>query len=138
MTFILETGIVKVDDSSPYLFCREGKFVMTFKDYFSGHASSYEQYRPSYPQSFFSVLKSISPGAQRALDVATGNGQAAIGLSHYFAEVLGIDASNEQIKSARTCSVDTPEGQKRVTFDKDGVGDPNVEKEAWECVRAKG
>jgi len=34
--------------------------------------------------------------------------------------------------------VDTPEGQKRVTFDKDGVGDPNVEKEAWECVRAKG
>jgi len=104
MTFILETGIVKVDDSSPYLFCREGKFVMTFKDYFSGHASSYEQYCPSYPQSFFAVLKSISPGAQRALDVATGNGQAAIGLSHYFAEVLGIDASNQQIKSARTCS----------------------------------
>jgi hypothetical protein len=34
--------------------------------------------------------------------------------------------------------VDTPEGRKRVTFDMDGVGDPNVVEEARECLRAKG
>jgi ubiquinone/menaquinone biosynthesis C-methylase UbiE len=75
---------------------------MNFKDYFSGHASNYEQYRPSYPQSLFQFLRSITPQADQALDVATGNGQAAIGLSAYFSKVTGIDASSMQIMNARS------------------------------------
>ena len=73
---------------------------MSFKDYFSGQASSYQAYRPSYPDDLFAFLASLAGQHNRAWDCATGNGQAAIGLAPYFAEVIATDASAAQIARA--------------------------------------
>jgi len=73
---------------------------MSFKDYFSGHASDYQKYRPNYPADLFEYLAAIAPGHDLAWDCATGNGQAALGLAPYFQQVIATDASREQIASA--------------------------------------
>jgi SAM-dependent methyltransferase len=75
---------------------------MSFKDHFSGHASAYAQFRPHYPESLFQYLATIAPARERAWDCATGNGQAAIGLTEYFHEVIATDASEQQIRNAET------------------------------------
>jgi ubiquinone/menaquinone biosynthesis C-methylase UbiE len=72
-----------------------------FKDHFSGHAADYAAYRPGYPPALFDLLASLPRRRTLALDVATGNGQAAIGLAERFERVLAIDASNEQLARAR-------------------------------------
>lgn len=72
----------------------------SFKDYFSGHSRSYQQFRPSYPDEMFEFLASIAPGHSLAWDCATGNGQAAISLAKYFMQVIATDASEKQIESA--------------------------------------
>jgi len=69
----------------------------TFKDHFSGHASSYQKFRPSYPDEMFEFLASLAPSQALAWDCATGNGQAAISLSKHFAQVIATDASKKQI-----------------------------------------
>ncbi len=71
-----------------------------FKDHFSGHAAAYAAYRPTYPAALFEVLGALPPRRGLALDCATGNGQAAIGLADRFAWVVAIDASREQLVSA--------------------------------------
>jgi SAM-dependent methyltransferase len=55
---------------------------------------------PTYPADLFSFVASIAPARDRALDCATGNGQAAIGLAGHFREVVAVDASAEQIRQA--------------------------------------
>lgn len=70
---------------------------MAFKDHFSGHADAYAQFRPRYPEALFRFLADQAPGRSLAWDCATGNGQAAMGLSPYFEKVVGTDASGEQI-----------------------------------------
>lgn len=75
---------------------------MSFKDHFSGHASSYARYRPGYPDALFDYLATLTSGRQLALDVATGSGQAALGLARYFERVIAIDGSLEQLRHART------------------------------------
>jgi SAM-dependent methyltransferase len=72
-----------------------------FKDLFSGTGSAYARFRPSYPQALFDWLTSISPGRQLAVDVGTGNGQAAVALAADFAHVIGIEPGAGQLKSAR-------------------------------------
>jgi SAM-dependent methyltransferase len=72
-----------------------------FKDHFSGHAADYAAYRPSYPPALFDLLASLPRRRALALDCATGNGQAAIGLAERFERVLAIDASSEQLARAR-------------------------------------
>ncbi len=62
---------------------------MKFKDHFSGHAANYAKFRPNYPRQLFEYLVSIAPGRGRAWDCATGNGQAAVGLSAFFECVIG-------------------------------------------------
>lgn len=74
---------------------------MKFKDHFSSHAADYAQFRPAYPSELFDYLASIAPGRQCAWDCATGNGQAAVGLSSYFERVIATDASEQQIVNAR-------------------------------------
>jgi ubiquinone/menaquinone biosynthesis C-methylase UbiE len=73
---------------------------MTFKDHFSKRAEAYAQYRPGYPDSLFQYLFSLGSGKSMALDCATGNGQAAGGLSKFFPRVVGLDASKKQISNA--------------------------------------
>lgn len=72
-----------------------------FKDHFSTIASSYAAFRPEYPPELFAWIASLVATRQRAWDVGTGNGQAAIGLAGHFEEVIATDASAEQIALAK-------------------------------------
>jgi hypothetical protein len=73
---------------------------MTFNDHFSDAAEDYQAYRPKYPEDLFSYLNSLSPGHDLAWDCATGNGQAALGLTPYFDAIVATDASRQQIAKA--------------------------------------
>ena len=73
---------------------------MGFQDYFSDHSRLYAAARPTYPEELFAFVASIAPARERAWDCATGNGQAAVGLSRYFAQVEATDASEDQIANA--------------------------------------
>ncbi|HEU5399343.1 MAG TPA: class I SAM-dependent methyltransferase [Gammaproteobacteria bacterium] len=72
-----------------------------FKDHFSGHAADYSRYRPgAYPAALFQALAALAPDRERAWDCATGNGQAALGLTEFFDRVEATDASDKQIAAA--------------------------------------
>ncbi len=71
-----------------------------FKDHFSGHATEYARYRPTYPDALYEFAAGLPAGRRLALDCATGNGQAARGLATRFARVLGTDASAQQVLAA--------------------------------------
>jgi len=71
-----------------------------FKDYFSEGSEAYSIYRPRYPNELFSYLSSITQSSDRAWDCATGSGQSALALSVHFPEVIGTDASKNQIENA--------------------------------------
>ncbi len=73
---------------------------MRFKDHFSRQAKDYVRYRPRYPKELFAYLSSLCPEHHTAWDCATGNGQAALGLTKYFELVIATDASAEQIANA--------------------------------------
>jgi SAM-dependent methyltransferase len=62
-----------------------------------------EQYRaarPHYPAQLYEYLASLCAARSRALDCATGNGQAAVGLAACFESVCAFDASADQIDNA--------------------------------------
>jgi len=71
-----------------------------FRDHFSRHAAGYAAFRPGYPDALFRWLAAHTARHDLALDCATGNGQAAIGLAEHYARVVAIDASPEQIGQA--------------------------------------
>lgn len=73
----------------------------TFKDHFSGHSNAYEKYRPDYPPALYAWLAGQCPARRLAVDVATGNGQAAVGLAEYFDAVVGLEPSAAQLQQAR-------------------------------------
>jgi SAM-dependent methyltransferase len=73
---------------------------MSFKDHFSGHANAYAKYRPDYPAELFQYLASLTPQREVALDVATGSGQAALGLADHFSLVVASDGSVSQLQNA--------------------------------------
>lgn len=72
----------------------------TFQDHFSGHAREYAAHRPGYPPALFERLAAITPSRGCAIDMATGNGQAARQLAKHFDHVIALDASSEQIAHA--------------------------------------
>ncbi len=72
-----------------------------FKDHFSAQSKSYSKYRPEYPDELYEFLASQCNEHTLAWDCATGNGQAARGLSQYFHQVYASDASSAQISNAR-------------------------------------
>ncbi|MGH8770566.1 MAG: class I SAM-dependent methyltransferase [Burkholderiales bacterium] len=71
-----------------------------FKDHFSGHAVEYAKYRPNYPEALFEYLARQARVRELAWDVATGSGQAALGLTKHFVKVHASDASKRQIENA--------------------------------------
>jgi len=73
---------------------------MIFKDHFSGIAADYAKGRPTYPDSLFEFLANKTKAQDLAWDCATGNGQAALGLSSYIKKIYATDASAEQISKA--------------------------------------
>ncbi|RYY40912.1 MAG: class I SAM-dependent methyltransferase [Chitinophagaceae bacterium] len=70
------------------------------KDLFSNQAAAYARYRPTYPPELYEWLLKRADGRERALDCATGNGQAAAVLAGPFREVEAIDISQGQLDNA--------------------------------------
>jgi ubiquinone/menaquinone biosynthesis C-methylase UbiE len=77
---------------------------MNFKDLFSAQAAQYAQFRPHYPQELFAWVASLPPQRRLAVDIGTGNGQAAVALAPHFGRVIGVDPSAQQIASAAAAS----------------------------------
>jgi ubiquinone/menaquinone biosynthesis C-methylase UbiE len=73
---------------------------VNFKDHFSERAALYAAYRPLYPDALFDFVAGLTANHELALDCATGNGQAAVGLAPRFERVIAIDASADQISNA--------------------------------------
>jgi SAM-dependent methyltransferase len=67
---------------------------------FGNRADAYASFRPHYPDSLFTWLAAHSPGQERALDIACGNGQASRPLLKHFRQVLACDGSSEQLRAA--------------------------------------
>lgn len=74
---------------------------MGFKDHFSKQAADYAKFRPRYPRALLEFIAARAPNDESALDVATGNGQAAVALADFFRRVIAIDASASQVASAQ-------------------------------------
>ena len=73
---------------------------MAFKDHFSRQAEGYGRYRPRYPPELAAHVAALAPSRALALDVATGNGQAALDLAAHFELVLASDGSAAQLARA--------------------------------------
>jgi ubiquinone/menaquinone biosynthesis C-methylase UbiE len=71
-----------------------------FPDHFSQLAERYANYRPHYPPWLFQYIASQCSIQETAWDCATGNGQAALGLTSYFTRIIATDASIQQIHHA--------------------------------------
>jgi hypothetical protein len=95
-----------------------------FKDHFSERAADYAKFRPRYPDALFDWLASEMARHDLALDVATGNGQAAVALAPHYRRVIAIDLSSEQIAHAMT----HPAIEYRVAAaDRSGLPDASVD-----------
>jgi len=73
---------------------------MTNAQTFSQSSDQYAKSRPQYPDELFLYLSEICKEHNRAWDCGTGNGQAAVSIAKYFAQVQATDISEEQIKNA--------------------------------------
>ena len=51
--------------------------MSSLTDLFSSQAADYAAFRPSYPPALGAALAALAPARRCALDVGTGNGQAA-------------------------------------------------------------
>jgi SAM-dependent methyltransferase len=69
-------------------------------DHFSRQAQDYARYRPLYPAKLYEYLASLTPEHDRAWDVGTGNGQAALGLAQHYRSIIATDPSEKQIALA--------------------------------------
>lgn len=74
---------------------------MSFKDHFSGHAQTYADARPNYPDQLFDFLHGQCDQHDLAWDCATGNGQAAVSLAKTFKRVIATDGSAQQVAQGR-------------------------------------
>lgn len=70
------------------------------RETFGQKSGEYALARPRYPESLFHWLASMCVRHDFAWDCATGNGQAAAGLSPLFGTVYATDLSAEQIANA--------------------------------------
>src|SRR5262249_8272729 len=75
--------------------------MAAFKDLFSERPDAYARYRPTYPAEAFAWLAAEAPSAALAIDVGTGNGQAAVALAERFDRVPALAASGPPLPTAR-------------------------------------
>jgi len=71
-----------------------------FKDNFSKQSDMYVRFRPHYPIDLFAHLSHLTEHHRLVWDCGTGNGQAAIGLSHFYHTIIATDPSERQIQNA--------------------------------------
>jgi len=69
-------------------------------DRFSAQATAYARFRITYPAALYAWLLPLVSGRGRAWDCATGNGQVAVVLADYFAQVEATDLSGQQLAQA--------------------------------------
>ncbi|KAL6179314.1 hypothetical protein ACLB2K_050830 [Fragaria x ananassa] len=67
---------------------------------FDKQAEIYVEARPTYPKEWYSKLAALTPQHSLAWDAGTGNGQAALGHSEHYQQVVATDISEEQLKYA--------------------------------------
>lgn len=74
----------------------------TLSGLFSKGSASYAKFRPEYPAALYDVILQQAPPPARdlAIDLATGTGQAAKGLSKHFARVIALDHNADQLQHA--------------------------------------
>jgi SAM-dependent methyltransferase len=70
------------------------------KDYFSGHAADYANFRPHYPTELIKYISKLIKYRGVAWDCACGNGQLAVALANHFHLVMATDISENQISKA--------------------------------------
>lgn len=73
---------------------------MTIAKNFDHCAPTYKLVRPSYPSALFEWMGSLTPCHDLALDCGTGNGQAALGLTPCFRNIIAVDNSSNQLLAA--------------------------------------
>jgi len=73
---------------------------MEKKDYFSGHATLYATFRPTYPDALYEFIFKHLKNKSVAWDCATGNGQVAKQLALTFDQVYATDISQNQLDNA--------------------------------------
>uniref|UniRef100_A0A803R0D4 Methyltransferase type 11 domain-containing protein n=1 Tax=Cannabis sativa TaxID=3483 RepID=A0A803R0D4_CANSA len=61
---------------------------------------TYMEARPTYPLEWYSKLAALTPHHNLAWDVGTGNGQAAIGVSEHYKQVIATDVNMAQLERA--------------------------------------
>ncbi|HET7585310.1 MAG TPA: class I SAM-dependent methyltransferase [Gemmatimonadaceae bacterium] len=67
---------------------------------FAQHPDDYQRFRPQYPAELLAYLASLCARREMALDCATGNGQAAVGLAEHFPEVIAADGAPAMLSLA--------------------------------------
>lgn len=77
-----------------------------FDPNFGNTATEYERYRARYPSALFDRLEALGVGTenQRVLDLGTGTGFLARGLSQRGSSVIGVDIDRELLAVARRTS----------------------------------
>jgi SAM-dependent methyltransferase len=73
---------------------------VSFTDHFSSAAPQYAESRPTYPDALFAWLAEQSSSRALVWDAGCGSGQASVGLSAHFDDVVATDASAAQITHA--------------------------------------
>jgi SAM-dependent methyltransferase len=71
---------------------------MSYQHCFSKQAADYARFRPTYPNSLYEYLVSVTTAQGLVWDCGTGNGQAAVALARFFREVVATDVSEAQIR----------------------------------------
>jgi ubiquinone/menaquinone biosynthesis C-methylase UbiE len=71
-------------------------------DTYDSAPALYAKSRPCYPEEMFLHLSKLTSKRERALDTATGNGQAALMLARHYDEVIATDQCAGQIDEAMT------------------------------------
>ncbi len=99
-----------------------------FPDHFSQQSTNYARYRPSYPAALYDYLAALAPNHNRAWDVGTGNGQAAIGLARLYRTIIATDPSEKQIALAQP--------HKRVTYRVAVAEDSGLEDRSIDLITA--
>jgi SAM-dependent methyltransferase len=69
-------------------------------DHFSTISAAYAEFRPRYPRELLDFVASLPANRHRAWDCGAGTGQATVDLATRFDEVIGSDASAEQLARA--------------------------------------
>lgn len=71
----------------------------SFSHLFDKQAAEYAKFRPTYPPVLFTTILDFNPAAGRgmAVDIATGTGQAALGMAPHVDRVVALDANAQQL-----------------------------------------